>query len=115
MRQWLGAAALALAAMNLGACKVEVAGGQADGEAIYVEVCARCHGIDGAPEPIRARQLGVRDLRDPGFQAGITDDALRTTIAGGTPSRRMPAFEGALTPAQLDAVTRYVRTLGARP
>lgn len=100
--------------MGPGACKLEVAGGQADGRAIYAEACARCHGAGGTPEPAMARQLGVRDLRDPAFQAGITDDALRATIARGTPSRRMPAFEGALEPAQLDAVARYVRTLGAR-
>ena len=27
-----------------------VAGGRADGEAIFAEVCARCHGPDGVPD-----------------------------------------------------------------
>lgn len=100
--------------MGPGGCKVDVAGGQADGRAIYAEVCARCHGASGTPEQAWARQLGVRDLRDPAFQAGISDERLRATIAQGTRSRRMPAFQGALAPAQVDAVARHVRTLVAR-
>lgn len=112
MRLWL---ACALALGFLGACRPEVAGGQADGKAIFREICARCHGMDGTPEETLARQLGVRNLRDPAFQAGISDADLRARIARGSDNRRMPAFEGVLGPAQIDAVAAYVRTLAARP
>jgi mono/diheme cytochrome c family protein len=108
MRPWLGCA---LALCFLGACKPEVAGGRADGKAIFTEICARCHGVNGTPEETLARQLGVRNLRDAAFQAGISDADLRTRIARGSVNRRMPAFEGVLDPAQIEAVAAYVRTL----
>lgn len=111
MRTWLGCA---LALCFLGACRPEVAGGQADGKAIFAEICARCHGRDGTPEESLARLLGVRNLRDPAFQAGISDADLRMRITLGSANRRMPAFEGVLDPAQIDAVAAYVRTLPAR-
>jgi cytochrome c6 len=122
MEQRIGAAALAALALaalvavlviGTGACKVEVAGGQVDGRAIYLEVCARCHGAEGTPDPAMARQFGVRDLRAPAFQDAIRDADLRARIAQGSANRRMPAFAGALEPAQIDAVAAYVRTLRA--
>ena len=114
MRQWLGSAR-ALCLLALGACMPEVAGGRADGKAIFTEICARCHGMEGTPEETMAKQLGVRNLRDAAFQAGISDADLRTRIAQGSANRRMPAFEGALSPAQIDAVAAHVRTLVAAP
>jgi mono/diheme cytochrome c family protein len=114
MRQWLGCA-LALCLLGLGGCMPEVAGGRADGKAIFTEICARCHGMEGTPEETMAKQLGVRNLRDAAFQAGISDADLRARIAQGSANRRMPAFEGALSPAQIDAVAAHVRTLVAQP
>lgn len=94
------------------ACSREIAGGRADGGEIYAQVCARCHGAEGTPDEAMARSFGVRDLADPAFQEGISNEELRARIAKGSENRRMPAFEGALTDAQIDAVTRHVRSLG---
>ncbi|ACY15709.1 c-type cytochrome [Haliangium ochraceum] len=102
---------LLFAACAAGACKPEVAQGKADGAAVFNEVCARCHGLEGTPPPQMARALGVRDLGDAAFQDSIDDATLRKRIAEGTDNRRMPAFAGALTPAQIDAVVAHLRTL----
>ncbi|GAB4512695.1 MAG: hypothetical protein Tsb0020_30790 [Haliangiales bacterium] len=95
-------------------CRAEVAGGRDDGAAIFREVCARCHGADGAPPESMAKTLGVRDLSAAEFQSGVSDEVLRARIRDGSESRRMPAFEGVLTDSQIDAVAAYVRTL-AKP
>ena len=92
-------------------CDRRVAGGVADGSAVFLEACARCHGDHGVPPPAMAAQLGVRDLSDAGFQAGISDRALRQRIADGSQAKGMPAFSEILTEAQLDAVADHVRTL----
>lgn len=100
-------------AMALTACDRRVAGGVADGAAVYREACARCHGDRGVPPPAMAAQLGVRDLTDAAFQAGITDQGLRQRIADGSFQKGMPAFSESLTEAQLAAVAAYIRQLAA--
>lgn len=106
---------LFVVASLFGACNREVAGGKADGPAIFDEVCARCHGSSGVPEPSLKAQLGVSDLTDPAVQARLSDDAIRQQIRKGSDNRRMPAFDASLTAAQIEAVVAHVRTLVSRP
>jgi mono/diheme cytochrome c family protein len=96
----------------LGACSGEVAGGRADGPAVFAEVCARCHGPGGKPDASMVAQLGVKDLTSDHVQRELSDADLERQIRRGSANRRMPAFEGALGDAQIAALVRYVRTLG---
>lgn len=92
-------------------CSREVAGGRADGAAVFAEVCARCHGYEGVPSRAMVLQLKVPNLTQAEFHERMSDADIRARIAGGSPSRGMPGFAGNLTEAQMDALVRHVRTL----
>ena len=63
MSRWL------FALIVLGGCSNEVAGGKADGAAVFAEACARCHGGGGKPSESMVAQLKVRDLTSAEFVA----------------------------------------------
>ena len=108
------AAALLGAAAAGQACSNEIAGGRADGAAIFAEVCARCHGPVGVPDPASVARLGVKPLDSAHVQQQLTDQDIRHQILSGSRNRQMPAFAGALSEEQVDAIVAHVRTLDRR-
>jgi len=84
------------------------AGGGSDGAAIFKGKCAMCHGPDGAGQTTMGKNLKLRDLRSADVQKQ-TDVALAKWIADG--KGKMPAYKGKLTPADIDAVVAFIRTL----
>lgn len=106
------AAALLWLASVTPACGVEVAGGRADGAAIFSEVCARCHGPTGVPDPSNVARLGVKPLTSPHVQRELTDEDIRRQVLNGSRNKQMPSFAGALSTAQVDAIIAHVRALG---
>jgi mono/diheme cytochrome c family protein len=90
------------------ACSREVAGGAADGVKVYQEVCASCHGPSGTPSEAMGARLGVKDLNAPDVRERLTHAAVAAQIRNGSPNKLMPAFAGALTEAQIEAVAAYV-------
>jgi mono/diheme cytochrome c family protein len=90
-------------------CSGEVAGGRADGPAIFQEACARCHGESGKPPASMAAQLGVKDLT----AASLTLDRVEHQIRNGSDNKVMPPFAGTLKEEQIAAVAAYVLTLSA--
>ncbi len=85
---WIGSAALAQ-----------------DGRQLFSERCSVCHGIDGhgaerGPNLANNRRVRSRSL-----------DELRAVIHNGIPAAGMPAFD--FPPAELAAVTSFVRSLSA--
>lgn len=103
-----------LAPVGLAAgCRDGIAGGRADGAAIFSEVCARCHGPEGIPPPSEVARLGVKPLTSPHVQRELSDADIRRQILNGSENKQMPSFAGALSEAQLDAIIAHVRTLGA--
>lgn len=106
-----GYALLVLLLLGAGGCERQVAGGRTDGAELFAVACARCHGDKGKPMPHMASQLGVKDLSAAAFHDRVTDEDIRARIARGSENRRMPAFEGALTAEQIDALVRHVRGL----
>jgi mono/diheme cytochrome c family protein len=103
--------AAVLAALALAGCDAQVAGGRADGPAVFAEACARCHGPGGVPPASMVAQLGVKDLTSAHVRAQMSDEDVRRQIRQGSANRRMPGFEGALSDAQIEAVVAYVRAL----
>lgn len=95
------------------ACSREVAGGKADGAAVFAQACSSCHGPNGSPTEALRAQLGVRDLTTPEFHARVTADLVRKQVKNGSANHVMPSFDGALSDAQIDAVAAYVLTLSA--
>lgn len=97
-------------------CSGNVAGGSVDGRRVYQTACATCHGDTGTPPPSMVAQLGVKDLRSPEFRARVDRTLVAHQVRQGSANKLMPAFAGALTDAQIDAVAAYVvEHLGSAP
>jgi len=92
-------------------CDRKVAGGSTDGAEVFKAACASCHGERGKPPQAMADQLGVRDLTGAEFRARRTKELVHGQVTRGSANGRMPGFQGALTDAQIDAVTAYVLTM----
>jgi len=76
-------------------------------------MCARCHGLDGRGDPEIKKTLPVRDFHDPAFQARAnTDEIVRVVMAG---KGQMPAFGASLSLPKMQALSGFVRRLGAQP
>ncbi|MBE7453205.1 MAG: c-type cytochrome [Kofleriaceae bacterium] len=105
-------AAVAGIVATLAACDRTVAGGSTDGATVFRAACASCHGERGKPPQQMAAQLGVRDLTGAEFRARRDRATIEGQVRKGSGNGRMPGFEGALTAAQIEAVTAYVLTLG---
>ena len=55
----------------------------ADGNALFEEKCAKCHGTDGLGETKMGGKLGVKNLTDAKLQGELTDDKIAQTIKEG--------------------------------
>ena len=97
----------------LAGCRDLIAGGRADGAAIFSEVCARCHGPQGEPDAANVARLGVKPLTSENVQHQLSDEDIRRQILRGSENKQMPSFAGALSDAQVEAVIAHVRTLGS--
>jgi len=79
---------------------------------IYARNCARCHGADGRGDPeIRKTMANVRDFHDPAFRAKATTDSIVTVVMAG--KGQMPAFGNSLSLPKMQALSGYIRRLGA--
>jgi cytochrome c oxidase cbb3-type subunit III len=79
----------------------------ADGQRLFINNCAACHGNDG--------QGGVGvPLALPSFLSAVDDDYLRKTIRNGRVGRIMPAFKR-FSDAEVDAVVAHIRSLSKAP
>jgi mono/diheme cytochrome c family protein len=85
-----------------------------DGARLYQSNCQSCHGKTGKALPFYAKK-GVPDLNDPAWQKERTDDQIRKVIAEGSEGTVMKAFDKILSPEQIDAVVKHVRTLATPP
>jgi mono/diheme cytochrome c family protein len=97
------------------ACHGKVAGGRADGPAIFAEACARCHGDTGKPSESMVAQLHVRDLTSPEFRGRVTIELVENQVRKGSSNGIMPSFAGELTDEQIHALAAYVVSLGTAP
>jgi len=90
-----------------------------DGAALYVKWCAACHGATGRADGPNAPNLPVKPAVHASKEAMAArpDDSLFDTIAAGgavmNRSPRMPAFGATLSPAEIRALVRQIRTLCA--
>ncbi|EAQ77019.1 c-type cytochrome [Blastopirellula marina] len=106
------AAILLLASMSIGCGKPDPAerfvrpDDITDFHVLFQQNCIGCHGATGDLGP-------APPLADPLFQAIVSDDQLRETIADGRPGTLMPAFEkdqgGSLTTDQVQILVAGIR------
>ena len=109
MKPWSIAAlaAAALAAAGTG-CSGPPIGNTTDGRQVFQVMCATCHGPDGKPPESMVARIGVRDLTAPEFRARVTPGLVEHQVRVGSKSKLMPAFEGALSDAQISSVAAFV-------
>lgn len=84
----------------------------ADGSAIYLEKCKKCHGENGEGNPKATEKLckGVdpEKLKLEGI-AKKTDEEVKKLVTEG--KEKMPAYAEKLTAEEIDAVVAHCRTL----
>lgn len=97
-------AAVALVAMPGGAQSI-------DGRALYLKNCRSCHGTTGRPSKQALRETPKIPTIDQEFLSGRSDDSLTVVVTRGT-GKDMKSFKEKLTAQEIDAVVKYVRTLG---
>ena len=87
----------------------------AEGEGLYVQGCANCHGIGGTGDGSAARALSKLppDLASIAWQAERSDSQIATAVSAGMAGTPMPPSSH-LSPAQVRAVVAYLRTLPTR-
>ncbi|MGI9535283.1 MAG: c-type cytochrome [Thermodesulfobacteriota bacterium] len=90
------------------------AGDAVKGKESYDNICASCHGPGGKGDGVAAAALDPkpRDLSDPEYVSGLSNEHLTKVISkGGTSvglSALMPAWEGVLQPEDITNVIEYI-------
>src|SRR5512141_1259684 len=87
----------------------------AEGEGLYTQGCVECHGITGLADGTAARSLSKvpPELGSFAWQVERSDSALAAAVSAGTPGTPMPPASQ-LTPAQVQSVVAYLRSLPMR-
>ena len=78
------------------------------GASLYKTTCASCHGPDGRGSAV-GKSLHAADFHSPQVQQQ-SDEQLAKVIADGRGN--MPPFGTRLSADQIDALVKYIRTLG---
>lgn len=82
-----------------------------DGKAIYLKSCKECHGVLGRPTKASLRKYdSIPDFTLPEFFARHEDAELLKAVRDGK-GRDMKGFKDKLSPEEMEAVTKYIRTL----
>jgi len=76
------------------------------GRELFLANCATCHLGQGG----LVGQSGPPDLLHDPLPRGDSAEALAAWIRNGTGSPAMPAFADGLSPAEIDAIVRYIRS-----
>jgi high-affinity iron transporter len=83
-----------------------------EGEGLYTQRCASCHGVTGAGDGVYARSLTKLppEIGSVAWQMEHSDEEIVGVVLNGVPGSAMPADPG-MTPAQAASLVAYVRTL----
>lgn len=89
------------------------AGPEPDGATLYRQQCRSCHGARGVPP---ARMMTVyptlKTFADSSLQAHLTTDSIVAVLRHGK-GKDMKSFTDKLSPAEMLAVARFVKSLGS--
>lgn len=73
--------------------------------------CQTCHGADGKANTEVGKEHNMNDLSNPRWHSAHTDDDIRDAITHGIPKTKMKGYKKKLTPAQIEALVKWVRGL----
>jgi mono/diheme cytochrome c family protein len=108
---------LLLVGLAVGCKRREEGSVTAQGKALYLSACSRCHGATGSGGvPAYEGGPSPRDFHDHDFHLGRTDEQLKQTIKSGK-GAGMPAFGATFDDQQLEALVQTIRAFdsGKKP
>jgi mono/diheme cytochrome c family protein len=83
----------------------------ADVAATFKKKCAACHGKEGAPNKVFAKQ-GVRSFKDADWQKATKDAQIEESIRNGKKGTMMAGFEKQLSDEEIEEMVAFIRQLG---
>jgi cytochrome c553 len=86
----------------------------ADAKENWDQLCAKCHGVDGAGNTKMGKKLKVKDYTDVKVQAEFSDEQIAKVTAEGSAKdgkELMKGFEDDLSPADITALVGYIRQM----
>jgi mono/diheme cytochrome c family protein len=83
----------------------------ADAAEVFKKKCAPCHGKEGEPNKVFAKQ-GVRSFKDADWQKATDDAQVEKSIREGRKGTMMAGFEKQLSDEEITALVAYIRDLG---
>jgi cbb3-type cytochrome c oxidase subunit III len=86
------------------------AGKKSEAATTFMEKCSMCHGLDGKGYTA----VKTPNFTDPKWQAAHSDKELLDAIESGVKGTSMVAFKERLSHEQIEAVLKYVRSLGGK-
>ena len=81
----------------------------ADGADVWAKKCANCHGEDGLGKTKMGEKLSVQPMNTAAFQ-GKSDAEIEKATADGIAEKKMPAYKDKLSPDELKAVVKHMRS-----
>ena len=84
-----------------------------DAAKIFARSCSPCHGKEGEPNSIFAKQ-GVRNFKDAAWQKATPDAELEKAIREGRKGTMMASFEKQFSAEEIKGLVAYVRKLGKK-
>lgn len=79
-----------------------------DAAATYKAKCQMCHAADGTASTPAGQKMGTRSFKDPAVVKQSDAEMLAAIEKG---KNKMPAYAGKLSPADMQALVAYIRTL----
>ncbi len=79
-----------------------------DARGLFAENCVTCHGKNGRAHTFHGWFVGAQNFANLEWQMGTTDGQIVNAIKAGP--GLMPAFANKLSPSEIEALAKYVRT-----
>lgn len=83
-----------------------------DQGSLFKAKCSTCHAADGSGNTQMGKTLGAPDLHSDAVQKK-TDEELIDAVTNGV-GKKMPAYKGKLTDAQIKGLVGYIRSLAKK-
>ena len=83
----------------------------ADGQALFMKKCKKCHGADGKGQTKMGKKQKIKDMTTPEWKKENTAPKVTKAIADGIPDSKMKAYKTKLSAEEIDAITAFVLKL----
>ena len=81
------------------------------GRDIYAKKCKKCHGASGKADTKMGKKHEIADATAPGWDKKWSLAKVIKIVTHGKPDSKMKAFGSKLTKEEIEAVSRYMRSL----